>query len=258
MKKVFVNKKKINFFNLNFNLFFFLILIGCVLIFLWNNFDRINKLTINLIEEYSSKYEYTLKEIKISKLKHLNENEILEHFDTYQGKSIFLIPLQTITNKISKNKWIKELKINSNYKNSIYVFVDEEKPFAIYDNSSQMVLFSENLVALKILKQNNKFLKLPIFYGPNSLNNSKELFKNLNPDLKKMIKSATFIENRRWDLKLLNNIIIKLPEQNIEKALKKYEKIHLNFSNNDLTEIESIDLRVMKKAIIKYKSKIND
>ena len=73
-----------------------------------------------------------------------------------------------------------------------------------------------------------------------------------------MIKSATFIENRRWDLKLLNNITIKLPEQNIEKALKKYKKIHSNFSDNDLAEIESIDLRVMKKAIIKYKNKIND
>ena len=96
------------------------------------------------------------------------------------------------------------------------------------------------------------------FSCTNSLNNSKELYKNFNSNFKKTIKSANYIENRRWNLKLLNNITLKLPEKDIDKAMQKYEKIYANFSNKDLKDIDIIDLRIKNKAIIKYKNEIND
>ena len=37
-----------------------------------------------------------------------------------------------------------------------------------------------------------------------------------------------------------------------------YNNIYSSFSNTDLKDIESIDLRINNKAIIKYKDKKND
>ena len=258
MKKVFINKKKTNFFNINFYFLFFILFILISFFFLFNNFNKITNKTFNLIEKYSLNYGYTLKEINISQLNYLNNEEILKYFKSYKNKSIFMIPFHDLANEISRNKWIKEIKINSNYKNSINIFIEEERPFAIYDNFSQKVLFSDNFVALEILNESKEFFNLPIFYGTNSLNNSKELYKNFNSNFKKTIKSANYIENRRWNLKLLNNITLKLPEKDIDKAMQKYEKIYANFSNKDLKDIDIIDLRIKNKAIIKYKNEIND
>ena len=66
-----------------------------------------------------------------------------------------------------------------------------------------------------------------------------------------MIKTATFIENRRWNIKLKNMIVLKLPEINIKKAIENYKKIYSNLSNKDLKDIEIIDLRIPNQAIIK-------
>jgi cell division septal protein FtsQ len=64
------------------------------------------------------------------------------------------------------------------------------------------------------------------------------------------------INQRRWDLELKNSILLKLPENNIKEALENYKKIYINFSNEELIEIESIDLRMKKKIILKYKESI--
>ena len=72
------------------------------------------------------------------------------------------------------------------------------------------------------------------------------------------IKTATFIENRRWNIKLKNMIVLKLPEVNIKKAIENYKKIYSNLSNKDLKDIEIIDLRIPNQAIIKYRNTLYD
>ena len=57
----------------------------------------------------------------------------------------------------------------------------------------------------------------------------------------------------RLSNQLDNSILLKLPENNIKDAINNYLKIYENLSNKELKEIESIDLRIKNKAIIKYK-----
>ena len=255
MKKEFINKRKKNIFNIN-----ILIAISVIIIFIciFLNYSKIVNFSLNVIEKYSYKYNYNLTQIKISNLNFLQEDEILLFFESYIGKSIFLVPIQKIANEIQKKKWVKDLNIRSNYKDTLIVSLKEEIPFGIYDNSNQKILFSNNFVVLEILKNVKQYNDLIIFYGANSIENSKKLFKNFENDFKKNVKSATFLNNRRWNLQLKNKIVLKLPEENIKLAIKNYNRIYSNFSNSDLKDIESIDLRIKKKAIIKYKVQTND
>ena len=255
VKKNIINKRKKNIFNFNIFLAIFTIIIFICIFF---NYNKIVNVSLNIVEKYSYKYHYNLTQIKISNLNFLQEEEILLFFDSYIGKSIFLIPIQKIANEIRKKKWVKDLNIKSNYKDTLVVNLQEELPLGIYDNSNYKILFSNNFVVLDILKNIKQYDDLIIFYGENSIKNSKKLLKYFKNDFKKNVKSATFLNNRRWNLQLKNQILLKLPEENINLAIENYDKIYENFSNNDLKDIESIDLRIKKKAIIKYKDKIND
>ena len=69
---------------------------------------------------------------------------------------------------------------------------------------------------------------------------------------KDQIQEATFVKNRRWDVNLKNGIKLKLGENNILKSFENYNKIYKSISNQELEEIELIDLRMPKKAIIKF------
>ena len=68
-----------------------------------------------------------------------------------------------------------------------------------------------------------------------------------------MIKESYYINERRWDVRLHNNILLKLSEVNIEDSLKNYMKLIKKFNNSDIIKIKSIDLRDSEKAIISFK-----
>lgn len=252
MNKSFINKRKKNYFNINFYLiilFFFVIFFGlCFAI----KYKEIVKLSSKFIEKYSKEYDYILTNIDISKLNYLDDQEILLHFKEFIDKSIFLIPINKISKDINKNKWIKSVNIKNNHKNTLTLLIEEEIPFGIFNNNSQRILFSSNLVFLDILENDNLELNLINFFGKNSIMNSKQIILTLDQNFIENISEAIFIENRRWNLKLKNSILLKLPEINPSAAIDNYKKIYSNFSNKDLKAIESIDLRIKNKAIIKY------
>jgi len=255
VKKNYINKRKLNIFNIKFSLIFS---IFAIVIFFFN-LERLTNYSYHLIQKYSDIYDYNFSKIEVSKLEYFNRKEIEKYFEQFKGKSIFLIPINKLSNNIQEIKWIKNVNIKSDYKNTLNVVLLEEIPLGIYDNNNQKVLFSNNLVILDIISNNKDYSKLITFYGQNSINNSLKINSHIEKSfLKGNVDSVEFIKNRRWNLKLQNNILLKLPENNINEAINNYKKLYESFSNQDLKDIQSIDLRIQNQAIIKYKNLLDD
>ena len=219
MKKRFINKRKNFFFSINSTLFLLLFIVLILIYYLYTNYNKIIFLTNDIIEIYSSKFNYNLSKIEIEGLHNLSKQEILKHFKDYEGKSIFLVPINEISKKINQNTWFKKIKIKNDYKNTLKVTVEEEIPLGLYDNGNKKILFSKEFVVLEIITNASKYKDFITIRGLNALNNAKNLFENLDENYLNDIDSATFIENRRWNLELKNNLILKLPEENIYEAL---------------------------------------
>ena len=255
MKKSILNRrrKKI-YFPTILILLFFLITVIYILFF----YDqKILKQFNSIIENYSDKYQYSLSVVNINGLNNINEDEILNLIKPYKGSSIFLIPIKKIAKKISQNNWVKSINIQSNYKDTIEINIDESKPIGIYTTGIQNILFSDDLKILENIANNEKrFSALIKFEGKNSIHESIKLIDSFPDDFIQYVDKAFLINQRRWDLELKNSILLKLPENNIKEALENYKKIYINFSNEELIEIESIDLRMKQKIILKYKESI--
>ena len=252
MKKNILNRrrKKIYFPTIFILLFFLIIVIYILLFYDQKIFKQFN----SIIENYSDKYQYSLSVVNINGLNNINEDEILNLIKPYKGSSIFLIPIKKIANKISQNNWVKSINIQSNYKDTIEINIDESKPIGIYTTGIQNILFSDDLKILENIANNEKrFSALIKFEGKNSLHESIKLIDSFPDDFIQYVDKAFLINQRRWDLELKNSILLKLPENNIKEALENYKKIYINFSNEELIEIESIDLRMKQKIILKYK-----
>jgi len=219
--------------------------------------QKIFKQFNSIIENYSDKYQYSLSVVNINGLNNINEDEILNLIKPYKDSSIFLIPIKKIAKKISQNNWVKSINIQSNYKDTIEINIDESKPIGIYTTGIQNILFSDDLKILENIANNEKrFSALIKFEGKNSIHESIKLIDSFPDDFIQYVDKAFLINQRRWDLELKNSILLKLPENNIKEALENYKKIYINFSNEELIEIESIDLRMKKNIILKYKESI--
>ncbi|MFT4718307.1 MAG: cell division protein FtsQ, partial [Rickettsiales bacterium] len=79
----------------------------------------------------------------------------------------------------------------------------------------------------------------------------KSLFNifSAKPEIGRYVYSASLIGDRRWDIRFRNNILVKLPEKNIDRAWKRLEKI---YNDQELTDIiTAIDLRIEDKIFLK-------
>ena len=256
MKKNILNRRRKKIFYPKIIIFLSFFIVVIFYVFLFYDHKILKQFNI-IIEHYSDKYQYSLSVVNINGLNYINEDEILNLINFYRGSSIFLIPIKKIAKKISQNNWVKSINIKSNYKDTIIINIDESKPIGIYTTGIQNILFSDELKILENIANNEKrFNTLIKFEGKNSIYESSKLLDVLPDDFIEFVDKAFLINKRRWNLKLKNNILLKLPENNIKKALENFIKIYINFSNDELIDIETIDLRMKQKIILKYKENI--
>ncbi|MDC0194633.1 cell division protein FtsQ/DivIB [Alphaproteobacteria bacterium] len=253
MNKKYINKRKISLFKYNYYFVYLGSFFLLIFFLIYYNLSGIKSFYTFSLENFSTKYNYVLTDVEITGINYIKEEEILNFFQSYIGKSIFLLPLNEFSKEIRKNIWVKDLNIDNNFKNKLFISIEEEIPLGIYLNNKKRILISQNLVILNILNDEKKFIDLIVFKGENSIHNILNLLNNLNADIIDKIKLADYIENRRWNINLKNKIQLKLPENNIKEAINNYEKIYKNYSNSDLEKIFSIDLRITNRAIIEYK-----
>ena len=75
-----------------------------------------------------------------------------------------MIPINKISKELVKNKWIDSVKIQSNFKNSLKIFIVESKPVGIYFDKNDFFLFNNKGKIISSIKNEdinfNKLNKL--------------------------------------------------------------------------------------------------
>tara|TARA_Y100001970_G_scaffold6328_1_gene7206 strand:+ start:22938 stop:23705 length:768 start_codon:yes stop_codon:yes gene_type:complete len=250
------NKKKINFFPNRkiikhlFFLFFFIFFLILI-------FDGIKKhnLFYVLIQDISNKFNYQLDSYELNKLNRVNKGKVLKIIKNYYHKSIFLLPLKELEKKITNLEWVKRVNISTNLKNKIYVEIIEYQPLGLYIYNNKLFFFSDEGIILDKYS-NNSIEQFIIFHGKDVLKNANNFLNILN-NIKGIeyikIKEAYYINGRRWDIKLDNDLLLNLSEKNIEESIKNYIKLVEKFNESVFSSINKIDLRNNEKAIISFK-----
>ena len=247
-RKIFLIRK--NFFYSIFFTFFILIFVYYIYI----NLYKLENFTITSIQKYSQKFNYILNSYEIAGLKYIDEKHIIKKIKPYLNNSIFLIPLENLSNSILENNWVKNVSIKIDYKNKIYIQITEYDPIGIYYYNEANYYFNLKGKIIDYVKNNNK--ELIVFSGQSSVLEAHSLLSTMSKveeNFQYKVLQARFVGNRRWNLLLKNGLLIKLSEKNLQQSIENYLKLSNNFSNNDLKDIKTVDLRDFKKGIIEYK-----
>ena len=180
-----------------------------------------------LLQEFSENYNYQLEFYEINNINRVEKKAISKIINNYIGQSIFLIPLNDISKEIQNLKWVKGVNLSTDLNNKIEIEIIEYEPVGLYFFNDQTFYFSKEgkIIDMRNDDLNERYI---IFSGKNSLNNAPKLLQIINkmqyPELKN-IKEAHYIKERRWNLKLNNQIIVFLSEKNIETSLINYIKL---------------------------------
>ena len=209
--------------------FFLLILISSI------NNNSINNLKLDKV-----------KNINIYGLEKNDQKIILYDLNNLDLKNIFFINKKKFQNIIESNSLVEEYNVKKKYPNSININIKKTSFIARINKNGKFFLIGNNG---KLSVNNNSGIELPYIFGNPEIKKVLELKKIIdqsNIDYSK-IKSLYYFKSNRWDLKLTNSVVIKLPEKIKKETL---DKISIFIKNIKLEDKEIVDARIKNQIII--------
>ena len=238
---------------INFCIFLFLIIFCFLLYFNKNNIIDISK---NIIQNFSENFQYQFIKFDISGLDQIESKFVEDKLQNYIESSIFLLPLDQINDLIKENNWVKEIYLNTNYKDTLFIRIKEYKPIGIYFFNEKYFFFDENgKIIEQIYTKDLANQSLLIFKGNSSnlkANTLINILKINNIEKKYKIESLEFINKRRWDINLYSDVKLMLSEEDPNKSIQNFIMIQNKLSETEINNIKKYDLRNLKKTILIY------
>lgn len=232
-------------------LFFTLLLLILTSIAIWKKNSVISYIDKEIFIPFFYKTGIITKNIIVIGNKYFSSSNIHTIFEKDINKPILYIDLHKKLEYLSKIPWIKHLSIQRIFPNTILINIDERIPIAIWQTNHNLYLIDSEGVKLCKTKSNKNYVSL---IGANANLEAKELIYCLRKYDIKDISHAYFVGKRRWDI-ITNDVTLKLPEENIDEAIKIYK--NLLMEGIITPDVSIIDLRLKNKIIVRKKKIVN-
>jgi len=166
---------------------------------------------------------------------------LLTEIQNFDLNNIFLIAKMDLANVIESNSLVENYFVFKKYPSSLNIDIEKTQFLAKINKNGQIFFIGSNGKFIKNDSLNNQ---LPFIFGNPTV---KEFFKIREIiDKSKIsyseIKNLYFYPSKRWDLELRDNTIIKLPIDDIDRAL--------NLAIEFLDDNKLIDARIENQIIL--------
>ena len=209
--------------------FFLLILVG-----------SINNINIDNLKFQS------IKNINVTGLENEDNSIISKKIKNLKLDNIYLINKKDLNTLIESNNLVEKYFIFKKYPSSLNINIDKTSFLARISKNGKIYDLGSNGKLIENKYSNNQ---LPFVFGnPEIIEffNIKKIIDESQISFEE-IESLYFFLSKRWDLELRNNIIIRLPNDNIKESLKlASEFLH----NNEFKDIKIIDARIKNQIIL--------
>ncbi|MDB2415160.1 FtsQ-type POTRA domain-containing protein [Rickettsiales bacterium] len=170
------------------------------------------------------------------------------------GQPIFSIDLDKVRGDLEDVSWIKYAAVERQLPSTINIQISERQPVALWQYKKKAYLID---IDGYVIKEPNlaPFSDLIIIVGKNAPVFARSLLTMIerDDDIRTMVSSAIRVNERRWNVRLHNDVEIKLPEEEPEVAweylINQHKKNHILDS-----KIKTIDLRLPGKMYINKKT----
>jgi len=201
--------------------------------------------SINNIDIHNLKF-LSVKEINVTGLENEENLTMSKKIKNLKLDNIYLINKKYFNTLLDSNKLVEKYFIFKKYPSSLNIHIDKTSFLARISKNGKIYDLGSNGKLIENMYSNNQ---LPFIFGnPEIVEffNIKKIIDESRISFEE-IESLYFFLSQRWDLKLRNNIIIKLPNDNTKEGLK----IALEFlHNNEFKDIKIIDARIKNQIIL--------
>ena len=175
--------------------------------------------------EAAGRAGFRLDEVQAPGLKRMDFMTVNAIVLEQQSRALPLIDLDRIRERLLAYGWVKDAAVSRRYPNKILVRITERVPAAVWQHQGELTLIDAEGVLLDPVER-DAIPDLPLVIGPGA-DKQEPMYQKLlaaAPALKPRVAAATWVGNRRWDLRFDSGETLKLPEEGAEAALLDFAK----------------------------------
>ena len=187
-----------------------------------------------------------VRNIEISGLNEIENSLIINQIKNLNLNNIFFINKTEINNLINSNPLIEKYEIFKSYPSAIKIMIKKTNFLARINHNKEIFVIGSNG---KLIPNNFQVSDLPYIFGKPEIQEFL-IFKQIIDQSKfsfEEIESLYFFPSNRWDIKLKNNILLKLSNNsNIASLDYAYEFLE----DNNIGKFTTIDIRIDNQIIL--------
>ena len=195
----------------------------------------------------------SLDQIKADKIKKINiygleideSDLLLKNINALNLSNIFFLNANEIKKVIDKNALVENYRIIKEYPATLNIKINKTKFLAKINKEGQTFFIGSN----RKLIESSSNEELPFIFGKPNLEEFFEIKKKID-DSKisyENIKSLFFFQSKRWDVKLKNNVLLKLSKESSKDTI---DVVYQFLIDNNESNIKMIDARVKNQIIV--------
>lgn len=199
----------------------------------------------------STELGFRVEEILVVGRSETTQKELLAAVRLVRGAPILAFDLQAAKKRLEALPWVKTASVGRMLPDTVMLNVEERRPLALWQHKGVFALIDTD--GEVIMKENlDRFSDLLVVVGGDAPLHAAKLLEVLatEPELMDRVKAAVRVGGRRWNLRLKNDIDVRLPEENAAKAwsrLAEYEKTHRILER----DVQILDLRLPDRLIVR-------
>jgi cell division protein FtsQ len=196
---------------------------------------------------------YRVEEIFVEGRNRTPREQLLGALQVQRGDPILGIDLAATRQRLEEISWVKSATIERRLPNEVHLLIIERNPIVLWQSQGKYYLVDHD--GQVVGDEIEEYADLPLMVGEGAPDHAAELLDLLNaePALKKRVKAAQWVGDRRWNITLdrtNGGIDIRLPEDNPTSAWHELASLDKDQSLLE-RKVTLIDMRLPDRLVMR-------
>jgi cell division protein FtsQ len=183
--------------------------------------------------------------------KHVGRAEIVAAAGVTERTSLLFLDVDAARARLKAIPWIADASVRKLFPDRLQIRIREREPFAVWQVDGKAAVIAADGTVVSALND-AAFAALPLVVGRGAQAKARDFLALLDryPMIRNQVRASVLVADRRWNLKLKNDVDVRLPEEDVGGALDRLVALDRGKKLLD-RDITAVDLRLPDRVTVR-------